>query len=170
VPGSVEAIESHRQLAAGQASDPQAAHGSQGEVLNSPTEASGRASGTQPEGHVKARPKSSRAKTAERRARAVQRAREANAAQDRRDHLERAGLVRFREAVHRLRGNKQLMQRLKRESQIEIAGLDSAAGADGVGEANDGLVFSLDEPDLAPEEPVPTVDEYIERMRAAGPL
>ena len=125
-------------------------------------------------------PRSRRAKTAERRARTAGRAREKKelCAQERRDHMMR-GLDRFRGAVRKLQGRRDIMERLKRESlglQDGQAGAAEAVKASEAipdstpGEEEDGVIFSLDLEPEVDEGPIPTVEEYLERLRATAPV
>lgn len=103
-----------------------------------------------------------RVKTAERRARTANRVRERReeCREERKDHLARSGLDRFRDAVRKLQGNKDLMSRLRRESQqVQEAELDA-------------LCFSMedDNGDPEPDGPVPTMEEYLERLRTTRPV
>ena len=108
------------------------------------------------------RGRAERAKTAERRARTANRMRERRdeCRTERQDHFQRVGLERFRDAVRKLQSNKDLMQRLRRESQMaQEAELDA-------------LCFSLDdmEPETEPEGPIPSMEEYLEKLRNTKPV
>lgn len=150
-----------------------------------------------PESSISRRPQSrartpgSRAKTAERRARTAGRAREKKelCAQERRDHMIR-GLDRFRGAVRKLQGNKALMARLKRESQVSRASHASlsaepeaiiAAVPAAIAEAaapsgppaepdKDSICFDLDLEPEVDEGPIPSMEEYLEKLRATAPV
>lgn len=124
--------------------------------------------------------RSRRAKTAERRARTASRARDRPdlCAQERRDHLLR-GLDRFRNVVRKLQGRKDLMERLRRESDVAKTAAATKArdvavqAVQAVGQTDEleGLCFSLeDEPEVEPDGPIPTMEEYLERLRLAPPV
>eukprot|EP00047_Mylnosiga_fluctuans_P023406 m.137559 g.137559 ORF g.137559 m.137559 type:complete len:232 (+) comp9573_c0_seq2:76-771(+) len=107
-------------------------------------------------------PRKPRPKTAEKRARRAQRARDTKTREERREHFQRAGIERFRDAVRRVQNNPGLLQKL-RQSQVAsqaASQTDLTAGE-----------FSLDalEPEVD-EGPIPTMEEYLERLRSTKPV
>lgn len=125
--------------------------------------------------HAEKSGRKNRAKTAERRAQTAGRVRKLReqCAKERRDHLQRAGLERFRGVVKKLQQRKDLMLRLKRESQEHIARKSEAEDeAKAAIEAEmETLCFSLDDAEPEPEpDHIPSMEEYLERVRATAPV